>query len=225
MEDFKSMELSFFGKMTAGFTHEVKNVLAIIKENAGLMEDILLMARGGSPPNLERLSRAIASIREQADRGVELSSRFNRFAHSADHPRVRLDLNMVLDHLSLLVERFARLKEVKLEVVFSDQPAQVETSPVSLQLALFTALECCWNKLSAGACVCLEVMKKGNEAAIGFSCRNSPVSGPELMEKISPSPEWSKLHDTVKVLGGRVEIGLPGHHFALILPPNAQEVP
>jgi hypothetical protein len=31
--------LQFFGKMTASISHEIKNVLAIINENAGLLED------------------------------------------------------------------------------------------------------------------------------------------------------------------------------------------
>ncbi|MHC1725627.1 MAG: hypothetical protein AB9866_06425 [Syntrophobacteraceae bacterium] len=220
MEDFKSMELSFFGKMTAGFTHEVKNVLAIIKENAGLMEDILFMAKGGSLPNIERLSRAIASIREQADRGVELSNRLNRFAHSADYPRVRVDLNTLLDQLSLLAQRFARLKEVTLEVALADQPIQVETCPVCLQMALFTGLECCWNAMPSGGCVSLHVMKRGGDAAIGFSCRSSPVSGLEFMDAISPSQDWAKLNETVKILGAGLETGQPGYHFTIVLPPN-----
>jgi C4-dicarboxylate-specific signal transduction histidine kinase len=219
------MELSFFGKMTAGFTHEVKNVLAIIKENAGLMEDILSMTQTGSPPRVDRLSRAIASIQEQADRGVELSNHLNRFAHSADHPRVRLNLNTLLDQLSLLAQRFARLKEVALQVAPCDQPVLVETCPISLQMALFTGLECCWNAMPPGGCVSLRVMRKGSEAAIGFFCQSSPDPAPELMEMISPSQEWAKLNDTVQILGGRMETGLAGHHFTIILPPNEQETP
>ena len=34
--------IQFFGKMAASISHEIKNVLAIINENAGLLEDICL---------------------------------------------------------------------------------------------------------------------------------------------------------------------------------------
>ena len=40
--------LQFFGKMTASISHEIKNVLAIINENAGLLEDLALMADRGA---------------------------------------------------------------------------------------------------------------------------------------------------------------------------------
>ena len=33
--------LFFFGKMSASISHELKNVLAIINENAGLAEDLM----------------------------------------------------------------------------------------------------------------------------------------------------------------------------------------
>ena len=36
--------LQFFGKMTASISHEIKNVLAIINENAGLLEDLALLS-------------------------------------------------------------------------------------------------------------------------------------------------------------------------------------
>ena len=39
MKDNENGEIVFFGKITAGITHEMKNVLAIIKESSGLVED------------------------------------------------------------------------------------------------------------------------------------------------------------------------------------------
>ncbi len=39
--------LRFFGMINASISHEIKNVLAIISESAGLMEDLLLLAQKG----------------------------------------------------------------------------------------------------------------------------------------------------------------------------------
>jgi hypothetical protein len=41
--------LQFYGKITASVSHEIKNVLAIINENAGLLEDFTFMADRGKP--------------------------------------------------------------------------------------------------------------------------------------------------------------------------------
>ena len=34
-------EIAFFGKVTASITHEIQNVLSIIKESSGLIDDVL----------------------------------------------------------------------------------------------------------------------------------------------------------------------------------------
>jgi len=41
--------LRFFGNISTSISHEIKNVLAIINENAGLLEDYNLHGRKGNP--------------------------------------------------------------------------------------------------------------------------------------------------------------------------------
>ncbi|MGA6927645.1 MAG: hypothetical protein WBY88_18290, partial [Desulfosarcina sp.] len=55
----------FFGEMSASISHEIKNVLAIIHENAGLLQDLLMMSEKGLPLSSERLSRLAQSILRQ----------------------------------------------------------------------------------------------------------------------------------------------------------------
>ena len=52
----------FFGKMSASISHEIKNALAIINENAGLLEDLTLLAEQGRPTDPERLKKLAGSI-------------------------------------------------------------------------------------------------------------------------------------------------------------------
>ncbi|MBW2430934.1 MAG: sensor histidine kinase, partial [Deltaproteobacteria bacterium] len=47
--------LQFFSQISASISHEIKNVLAIINENAGLMEDFTLMEDRGIPIDAARL--------------------------------------------------------------------------------------------------------------------------------------------------------------------------
>ena len=47
--------LQFFGRISASISHELKNVLAIINENAGLLEDLTSMADRGKPIDSARL--------------------------------------------------------------------------------------------------------------------------------------------------------------------------
>ena len=47
--------LQFFSQISASISHELKNVLGIINENAGLLEDLTLMAERGVPLDPVRL--------------------------------------------------------------------------------------------------------------------------------------------------------------------------
>src|SRR4030067_193492 len=78
--------LAFFGSITASFSHEINNIMAIIGELAGLMEDLLRVADLGHPPQLERFRRVSERIGTQVKRGEEMIKRLNRFAHTMDEP-------------------------------------------------------------------------------------------------------------------------------------------
>ena len=77
-------QVAFFGRITASITHEMKNVLAIIKETSGLMQDILAFSNEGVCPHEDKLKGTLHTISEQIERGVELTSRLNRVAHDPD---------------------------------------------------------------------------------------------------------------------------------------------
>ncbi|MBL0716959.1 MAG: sensor histidine kinase, partial [Desulfosarcina sp.] len=97
---------AFSGKVTASVTHEIQNVLAIIQENAGLMEDILHMNQENLASSGERLQKCIESIKKQTYRGVGLTSALNQFAHTADHALTQINLYDTVKKLLFLVQRF-----------------------------------------------------------------------------------------------------------------------
>jgi len=88
----ETKEAAFMGRITAGVTHEMKNVLAIIKESAGLMEDLLALSKDASFPHREKFSSVLSKIRNQVARGVDISTRLNAFAHSPDRRPADVDL-------------------------------------------------------------------------------------------------------------------------------------
>jgi hypothetical protein len=89
--------LAFFGKVNASISHELKNVMAIIAETAGLLGDLSEMARGGTPIDPDMLASSTDSIIEEIQRGFTTIRQMNRFAHSVDTPVVSVDLMEILD--------------------------------------------------------------------------------------------------------------------------------
>ncbi len=83
-ENTSEMGLQFFGRMSASISHEIKNVLAIINENAGLLEDFSLMADRGVPIDPGRLKTMAEKVKRQISRADGIIKNMNRLAHSID---------------------------------------------------------------------------------------------------------------------------------------------
>ncbi|WP_319521244.1 histidine kinase dimerization/phospho-acceptor domain-containing protein [uncultured Desulfosarcina sp.] len=113
----------FFGEMSASVSHEIKNVLAIIKENAGLLQDMLAMNARGLPLDPERLTRLAQSIDRQVARGDGIIKNMNRFAHSADHPSETVDVH---ETIGFVIDLAARL------IVMKGRPPRFEAATVTL---------------------------------------------------------------------------------------------
>jgi len=200
-------EIEFFGRITAGFTHELKNVLATVRESAGLMEDILGMSQEAPSSHSARLSRSLAIIQGQVKRGIELLSGLNRFAHSPDQPgKARLDLNETVEQVVLLSQRFARLKGVTLKALRAEAAVPVELPPVLLQMVLFSGLEFCWERTPTGGEISLCVAGKENGPVLDFLCRGSGGVEDDCFRDAVGSEPWENLAGMVECLGGAVEI-------------------
>ena len=134
MDFVKHKSVNFFGRITAGITHEIKNVLAIIQESSGLMEDIIDVSENDAFLHKDKFIKSLDRIRRQIQRGIDITTCLNRFAHSPDHSPISLDLNDITQQMILLAARFARLKNVVLESSPSDPPLVIKTDPVFLEM-------------------------------------------------------------------------------------------
>ena len=97
--------LQFFGRISASISHDLKNVLAIINENAGLLEDLTLMADRGQPIDPTRLKIMAATVQKQIGRADHILNNMKRFAHSFDQTVVEVDLNQTMELFMALTER------------------------------------------------------------------------------------------------------------------------
>lgn len=133
--------LQFFGKMTASISHEIKNVLAIINENAGLLEDITLMADRGRPIEPERLKKLSQAVMKQIGRADTIVKIMNQFAHSADESLKSIDLNDILELTVVLSNRFASMRSVTLNPKLQKSPVKIRTSPFFLMNLIWLCLD------------------------------------------------------------------------------------
>ena len=133
--------LQFFGKISASISHELKNVLAIINENAGLLEDLTLMADRGVPLDPARLNAMAAGVKKQIGRADTIIGNMNRFAHSAYQPVATVDLAQTVELAMAVTARFAAMQGIKINLKLPDNPVALQTTPFFLMNLIWQCLE------------------------------------------------------------------------------------
>jgi len=211
-------EVAFFGKITAGITHEMKNVLAIINESSGLMEDILAITEDDTFPHKDRFKKILNRILGQIQRGNNITTNLNRFAHSSDYSPVSVDLNEVSEQMVLLASRFARLKNVILKAGHYDEPVIIKTHPVALQMALFESIEIILDLVTSNGKIILFPRKTDNKYVIGVHFEDTTPDDIVIMESISSCDRWESLEKTMVYLDGTVETDDSALEILLYLP-------
>jgi len=206
MNHLKHKEVAFFGKITASITHEIKNVLAIIQESSGLMEDILDITEDGAFPHKDKFIKSLDRIRGQIQRGIDITSCLNRFAHSPDHCPASLDLNEVTEQMVSLASRFARLKNVVLESSPSDPPLIIKSDPVFLEMVLFESIEILLNIIGSGGKITLAPRRIQNKCVLGIGYENTVPTEENFLTKISSTVRWTSLQEIMAYLGGTAKV-------------------
>lgn len=158
----------FFGEISASISHEIKNVLAIINENAGLLQDLVLMSEKGMPLSPERLSGLAQSIARQVARGDRIVKGMNQFAHSADYPEEMVDVGEVIHFISNLAARIIAMKGEAPQIETPATPVNAVTNRFFLENMVWICLCRAMDARSPDQTVCMVVEKIENAARIRF---------------------------------------------------------
>ena len=160
--------LQFFGRISASISHELKNVLAIINENAGLLEDFSIMAERGKPLDPARLQLMAAKLQKQVGRADLILKNMNRFAHSIDENLADIDLVQLLELALALTARFAAMQRVKVDLQLPSESPTITTAPFYLVNLICLCLDFCMTAAGAEKHLELSVEKTENSVQIHF---------------------------------------------------------
>jgi C4-dicarboxylate-specific signal transduction histidine kinase len=214
VKDLEARKAAFMGKITAGVTHELKNVLAIIKESAGLMEDLIALHKGPPMPNQEKFSRGCDRIRQQVERGVDLATKLNAFAHSPDDLVGEVDLNAVVEQAAFLTARFARLKGIGLAFKPYAGPLRVITDPLKIQMLLFNGLDLLLGAVQSGSEIALIPAQDSDGGVSLIFSVGGPAQGTGPTD-LTAAPQWSDLQSQAAELSATLVLKQAPECFAI----------
>jgi hypothetical protein len=203
-------EAQFMGKITASATHEMRNVLAIIKESAGLIEDILEVSKDTSPATKEKFLRTLLKVRQQVERGVDLATRLNRFAHSPDEPVTGVDLNEIADQVASLTQRLAKLKRISLLAVRTEQPVIITGDSLKIQMLVYLCITTLLEVVEPGLTIGIGPRPAGDSlVALGFHLAGIDGSAEAAVTALDGTENWAALKEFAADLGVTLEVKLP----------------
>ena len=206
MSETQMTETGFMGKITAATTHDMKNVLAIIKESAGLMEDLLALQKDLPAQLQERLSRVANNINQQVQRGVDLATRLNAFAHGPDQTIAEVDLNLVADQVICLSQRFARLKNVSLKALTQNRPVILVTDPLKIQMLIFECIDLLLSAVETKTTIRLQpVQRTDGSVMLEFSSEETKQEENRQITDLGTSPRWAVLKEVAQSLNGAIQ--------------------
>ncbi|MBF0452809.1 MAG: HAMP domain-containing histidine kinase [Candidatus Magnetomorum sp.] len=135
----KYESLAFFGKVNASISHELKNIMAIISETAGLLSDMADMASTENPVSPESLKSYTGSVIEEIQRGFNTIRQMNRFSHSVDTPITEVNLIEMIDLVIQLTGYLSFAGKAHVHNCGDSKPF-VKTCPFLLQAVIYQAL-------------------------------------------------------------------------------------
>jgi len=161
--------LQYFGTMLPSHSHEAKNVLAVINENAGLMDDYILMAQKGKSLNLDRLSSLSATIRKQVIRLNGLITDVRQAAEGIENNTQEICLVNHARQVSELLSKKAATRSIRFEVCAREEPILIHARSVLLLHMLWICLDYAMGVSKQGSQIGLTLEKRTKEALVLIS--------------------------------------------------------
>jgi C4-dicarboxylate-specific signal transduction histidine kinase len=200
----------FFGAMSASISHELKNVLAIINENAGLLEDMVRMVEKGIPLSPERLFTMARSMTRQVSRGDRIVQGMNRFAHSADEADEAVDVGELIRFMVRLTDRLIRMKGNPPLIDLPAAPLTVTTNRFYLENLVWACLDRALDACGPGDTVSIRADRTQKAVRVRFC--GLPMDPHAVAERF-PSPREKMVAD---LLGARLSVEGPPGHISMI---------
>jgi signal transduction histidine kinase len=216
MKASKHPEAAFLATMTASATHEVRNVLAIIKESAGLIQDMVDVFGKKGTLDTEKISRAVDRIDTQVKRGADLLTNLNRLSHTLDADLATVELNAEVEQVVFLSQRFARKRGHRIVAVCTEEEAKASVHPLHLHMALFSAMECCMEELPDGSAITLSVAVRDGQPVLELS--GASADGAEVVGR-SEGEVWAGVRGWTESFGGSLERSDTGFGIRMLFPP------
>ncbi len=129
----RESQLESNGWILSGFSHELKNHLAVINESNGLLQDYIEMGRITDQHLAEKLQNILTQIDNRTQIISEMARQLNSFGHRFDFPESTFDLKNIVQEQLFFLQRAARLRKISLKIDMPEDDMNINSNPSLVQ--------------------------------------------------------------------------------------------
>jgi len=137
----QSSKMASLGKMAAGVAHEINNPLAIIKEQAGWMRDLLGEEDIKASPNFKEFADSITKIEFHVTRAKDVTHRLLGFARRMDPVHDDVNINDVIIQTITFLQNEARYRAIEIDTNLQKDLPFVASDPAQLQQVFLNIID------------------------------------------------------------------------------------
>ena len=162
-------QLASYGQLIAGFSHDMKNHLGIIRESNGLMGDLIdVGGLGEDEKSVERLKKAMASIERRVIIAANMLHHLSSFAHRSDTPYSSFQINDLITEECTFLVRFSKLQQVNFALQLEEGIHSLYNDPSLLQHVFYRMYILSLERLSIGDNFEIITKQSGRNVEITF---------------------------------------------------------
>jgi two-component system, NtrC family, sensor kinase len=199
----QSSKMASLGKMAAGVAHEINNPLAIIKEKAGWMHDLLGEEDIKASPNFKEFEDAIAKIEYHVTRAKDVTHRLLGFARRMDPIHEDVNINEVISQTITFLQNEARYRAIEIHTGFQKDLPFVASDSAQLQQVFLNIIDNAIDAIGKDGNIHIRTMAVHDPREVIITIKDS---GPGI-----PKEKLDKIFDpffTTKKVGEGTGLGL-----------------
>jgi two-component system NtrC family sensor kinase len=199
----QSSKMAALGKMAAGVAHEVNNPLAVIKEKAGWIHDLLDEEDVRKSENFQEFKDAVDKIEIHVERAKKVVHRLLGFARRMEPLRESVDVNAVIEQTLSFLENEAKYRNISITSQMQQNLPRILSDTSQLQQVFLNILNNAIDAIGKGGDISITTQADLRKKEIRVSIHDSGPGIPKEIEKKIFDPFF-----TTKNVGKGTGLGL-----------------